>query len=110
MDRCNVPGRRPDDADASLGRVLARAINPNQFLILSEIARNEGSSISSLLSGASQRHRVPLSTLKLNARVLRDLGLISCGSASDSRAARVTVAGRTVLSLLSIALSENKVR
>lgn len=84
---------------SSLGKVLARAINHNQLLILSEISRNNGS-ISSLLSAASERHRVPLSTLKLNARVLRDLGLVSCGSASDPQPARLTEAGRAVLLMM----------
>jgi signal transduction histidine kinase len=109
MDPYGEAVGHPDDARVSLGRVLSKAINPNQLLILSEIARNSGS-ISSLLSGASERRRVPLSTLKLNARVLRDLGLISCGSASNPRPARLTEAGRAVLSMMSAICDENRVK
>ena len=99
MDASDCASRPSDKVRYSLGRVLAKAVNTNQLLILSEMARN-GGSISSLLSGASEKHRVPLSTLKLNARILRDLGLISCGSASNSEPARLTEAGRTVLSIM----------
>lgn len=99
MDSGDCASRPSDRVRHSLRRVLTRAINPNQLLILSETSRN-CASISSILSSASERHRVPLSTLKLNARVLRDLGLISCGSASDPQPARLTEAGRTVLSMI----------
>ncbi len=99
MDSSDGAARPSDRVRASLRQVLTRAINQNQLLILSEMSRNCGS-ISSVLSSASERHRVPLSTLKLNARVLRDLGLILCGSASDPQPARLTEAGRTVLSMI----------
>lgn len=99
MDSGDDASRPSDKVRHSLGRVLAKAVNTNQLLILSEIA-HEGGTISSLLSVASERHGVPLSTLKLNARVLRDLGLISCGSATNSEPAKLTEAGRTVLSIM----------
>jgi hypothetical protein len=41
--------------------------------------------------------KVPLSTLKLNARILKKLGLIDFGGGS---VARLTKAGKLVLSLL----------
>ena len=99
MDSSDDASRPSDEVRHSLGKVLAKAVNANQLLILSEMSRDCGS-ISSILSSASERHRVPLSTLKLNARVLRELGLISCGSASDPQPARLTEAGRTVLSMM----------
>jgi DNA-binding MarR family transcriptional regulator len=86
--------------NASLRQVLQRAINQNQFLLLTKISCNCSSSISSLLSCASERFGVPLSTLKLNARVLRELGLISFGCASDPKPARLTDAGRAILEML----------
>ncbi|MDE1868790.1 MAG: hypothetical protein KGH60_02380, partial [Candidatus Micrarchaeota archaeon] len=54
--------------------VLARALNPNQILILSRVNGIDG--ITSLLNGISDTTGVPLSTLKLNAKVLKDIGLI----------------------------------
>jgi DNA-binding MarR family transcriptional regulator len=87
--------------NASLKQVLHRAINQNQFLLLTRISCNNGGSISSLLGCASEQFGVPLSTLKLNARVLRELGLISFGCVSDPKPARLTDAGRAILEMMS---------
>jgi len=57
-------------------------------------------SMTSLLQSLSRRFGVPLSTLKLNARILRDLGLISYGDARRSGGPRLTDVGRLVLELL----------
>jgi hypothetical protein len=87
--------------NVSLKQVLHRAINRNQFLLLTKISSNNSGSISSLLGCASEQFGVPLSTLKLNARVLRELGLISFGCVSNPKPARLTDAGRTVLEMMS---------
>jgi len=50
-------------------------LNRNQFLILSEVCKNNGS-ISSVLIALSDRHGIPLLSLKLNSKVLKKLGLI----------------------------------
>jgi len=59
-----------------LRRVLLRALNENQVLILLHASGSRGRSPTSLLREISAEHRVPLSTLKLNARILRELGLL----------------------------------
>ncbi|MGD2142265.1 MAG: hypothetical protein PVH79_02150 [Candidatus Bathyarchaeota archaeon] len=48
----------------------------------------------------SEQHDIPLSTLKLNARILRGLNLISYGSRRDRRCAEVEKLGAFVLRLL----------
>ena len=80
--------RRTDCVKASLRQVLARAINRKQFLILSRIACNGDGSISSTLGATSERFHIPLSTLKLNASILRKMGLISglCGKSRTCKA------------------------
>lgn len=103
---CSRRVRCSNRAKTSLRQLLAKAVNPNQFLILNEIAYNEGS-ISSLLNRISARNGVPLSTLKLNAKVLARLGVISYGSTPGPRQAALTEAGETVLSLM---LENEKVR
>jgi hypothetical protein len=57
--------------------------------------------MTSLLRFLSEEEGVPLSTLKLNARILRDLGLISYGSMVETRYAEVETLGSFVLKLLS---------
>jgi hypothetical protein len=44
----------------------------------------------------SELHRVPLSTLKLNARILREMHLIS----HTDHSASLTVSGREIVALL----------
>lgn len=53
--------------------LILRALNSNQLLILSSI---DGSCATPLLERLSEERRIPLSTLKLNARILCDLGLV----------------------------------
>ena len=80
---------------------MHRALNRNQRLILSEIKQSQNESITNLLKRISKEHKIPLSTLKLNARILRDLGLIDFGTNSDFRSAKLTEEGAEVLALIS---------
>ena len=82
-----------------LRNLILRTLNDNQVLILTSVARQRRS-MTSLLNGLSEEYGVPLSTLKLNARILRDLNLISYGSQSDRRNAKVELLGTFVLRLL----------
>jgi hypothetical protein len=68
-------------------------------LILNGVARQERT-MTSLLHGLSEEHGIPLSTLKLNARILRGLNLISYGSTGEKRCAEVEALGSFVLRLL----------
>jgi hypothetical protein len=56
--------------------------------------------MTSLLRGLSEEYGVPLSTLKLNARILRELNLLSYGSMREKRCAQVEALGSFVLRLL----------
>jgi hypothetical protein len=53
-----------------------------------------------MLIGLSEETGVPLSTLKLNARILRELNLISYGSVGEKRMAEVEPVGALVLRLM----------
>lgn len=76
--------------------MVRRAINRNKHLILRRISCANGSSISSILTELSRSTGIPLSTLKLNARTLRDMGLI----AYENGRTAITEAGSLVLRLL----------
>ena len=56
--------------------------------------------MTSLLKSLSREEGVPLSTLKLNARILRELKLISYGSIWEKRCAEVETLGAFVLGVL----------
>lgn len=77
--------------------LLGRALNANQILILSEIRGSGGKTITGTLNSISKTRGVSLSTLKLNAKILRQLGLISY---SEFQTARLTEFGETIIKLL----------
>jgi len=56
--------------------------------------------ITSTLKEISERYDIPLSTLKLNAKILRELNLISYGTASNPRCAELSDLGRFILDLV----------
>jgi hypothetical protein len=60
----------------------------------------ERRTLTSLLKKISEESGVPLSTLKLNARILRELNMISYGSVEERRLAEVKPLGSLVLRLL----------
>ena len=81
--------------------MLRRALNRNQKLILAELTRSRNDSATQILTRLSKKHTIPLSTLKMNARILRELGLIDFGSSARFRTVALTELGRNVLSLIS---------
>lgn len=55
---------------------MLRALTKNQVLLLNEVEKNSTKTITSLVNKVSKKQKIPVSTLKLNARNLRQLGLI----------------------------------
>jgi len=82
-----------------LRRLILRTLNENQLLILTSVA-SQRRSLTSLLKDLSEEREIPLSTLKLNARILRELNLISYGSIREKKTAEVEKLGSFVLRLL----------
>ncbi len=98
----SVPPIRLIEADVGdLRRLLLRALNENQVLILSSID-GSGERVSRILQRLSETHGVPLSTLKLNAKILRELRLIRYGTLSEPDEAELTSLGKNVLSVVDI--------
>ena len=83
----------------NLRRLLLRTLNDNQLLILNRVASNS-QPLTGLLNKLSQEMGIPLSTLKLNARVLRKFNLISYGSVRERRLAEVEPVGTLILRLM----------
>ena len=76
-----------------------RTLNYNQLLILNRVASNS-QPLTGLLNKLSQETGIPLSTLKLNARILRKFNLISYGSVRERRLAEVEPVGTLILRLM----------
>ncbi|HZW85396.1 MAG TPA: hypothetical protein VFE91_05800 [Nitrososphaerales archaeon] len=85
-----------EEGRAGIARLLAKALNNNQRLILEHLSDSRGGPITPQLVALSSARKVPLSTLKLNARILRDLGLVS----QEDHSATLTESGREVIFLL----------
>jgi len=80
---------------------LEKALNRNQILILSSVSENSTCTASALLRKLSREKGVPLSTLKLNLKILKENGLVEYGRVGEPRPIALTNAGRTVLGMLS---------
>ncbi len=76
--------------------LLGRALNKNQTLIHSEMGNNSDT-ITGTLNRISKVHAISLSTLKLNAKILKSLKLISY---CEFQTAELTDFGKTIIKLL----------
>ncbi len=84
---------------ASLRKLILKALNRNQILILVHARRNIYMSLNAVLDSVSSSNGIPISTLKMNARILADLGLIDYSGS----VLRATGSGIRVLSILQTA-------
>ncbi len=82
--------------EKSLQKLVAKALNKNQILILNKIKENKNKTITGLLESIRKSEGIPLSTLKLNAKVLSDLSLISF---AKGETVRTTPSGNIVSNL-----------
>jgi hypothetical protein len=91
----------PHDAKRSLRLVLGRALTDKQLLILTRIDGRERS-FTSFLTEISDSEDIPLSTVKLSAKILRDLELIAVISDPEtgSSAVALTAAGALALTIM----------
>ena len=81
--------------------VLLRALNHNQRLILEEISGSKNENITQILNKINKDNKIPLSTLKLNARILKELKLINFGTNSHFQPANLTELGQDIFLIIS---------
>ncbi|MCW4051377.1 MAG: hypothetical protein NWE89_16770 [Candidatus Bathyarchaeota archaeon] len=82
-----------------LRRLILRTLNDNQILVLNKVSERK-QSLTSLLKRLSEEYGIPLSTLKLNARILRELNLISYGSIHNKQAAQLEDLGYFIMNVM----------
>ena len=83
----------------NLRNLILRTLNDNQLLVLNAVSERD-QSLTSTLKQLSEEYGIPLSTLKLNARILRELKLISYGSIHNKQSARLENLGSFVVGLV----------
>lgn len=69
-------------------------------MVLLSIYEYEYASISSILRTIEMESNIPLSTLKLNAKILKNLDLVDFSDGLGQRGARLTESGNLVVSLI----------
>jgi len=74
-----------------------KALTENQVLLLKEIEKNSTKTVTSLVNKVARATRIPLSTLKLNARMLKKFGLVEY---DNSNPVGLTESGVFILSIL----------
>lgn len=85
-----------------LRSVVLKALNRNQILVLSNA--DGYIRITSLLQELSARYGIPISTLKLNAKILKELGLLEF----NGLPAETTPSGKLVLRLINSGNGDNR--
>ena len=93
-----MEGRLPiSDGRFGIKKVLLRALNKNQLILLSKIAKNSTKTITSISNSLSSELDIPVSTLKLNCKILKDLDLIAF---ETSKQVELTETGKIVLNIV----------
>ncbi|AHF79874.1 Hypothetical protein TES1_0480 [Thermococcus paralvinellae] len=82
-------------------KLFLRALNENQLLILRSI-NGKHHSLNALLEELSREAKKPISTLKLNAKILKELGLIDYGEKNNPKPVELTKHGKLVLKILGV--------
>jgi hypothetical protein len=95
-----MPDENSREHRESLRLILLRALNKNQILILSQVDNIDNENITKILNRISSSHDTPLSTLKMNAAILRKLNLITFGNKSHYRATKLTDFGKFILGII----------
>lgn len=79
---------------------MLKALNEDQLLILSNIKGNRTRTASSFLRNLSKTLDIPLSSLKLNARILREFGLLIYDTSRNSGPVKLTGTGKILVNML----------
>jgi transketolase len=77
--------------------VLRRGFNENQLIILRELSSYDYRSLTHALRSISRKYGIPLSTLKTNTKILKELGIIEI---NKGKTPKITQIGKVIAELL----------
>ena len=84
----------------NLKSLLLKTLNKKQILILSHVKNNRVDTLTSVLKRISKNTDISISTLKTNAKILKDLGLIVYGNSSNYQIVRLTEYGIFLVNII----------
>ena len=84
----------------NLKKLLVKGLTKNQILILYKVSNNGDNTITAIIYDIYKKQKIPISTLKLNAKMLKDFGLISYGSTKEPKTAELTELGMFLIEVL----------
>lgn len=81
-------------------KLLVKGLTKNQILILYKVNNNGDNTITSIIYDIYKKQHIPISTLKSNAKLLKDFGLIYYGSPKQPKIAGLTELGKFLIEIL----------
>jgi len=94
----SVLGKQSSRVTKTLIMLSCKTLNPTQKNVLEELNRHEKRTLSSLLPELAGQINVAESTVRRAAAMLRENGLVECGSADNKNVGvRLTPTGKTIL-------------
>lgn len=87
--------------EKKLGRLLVRGFTKKQLVILESVSKDKSRSITSSSKRISEEKKIPLSTVKLDLKILEQLGLVRIIQMDGFKKFSMTKFGKMVLKILS---------
>ncbi|MBI1979012.1 MAG: hypothetical protein HYS62_03065 [Candidatus Aenigmarchaeota archaeon] len=96
-----MPLKLSKDQEKKLGRLLVRGFSKKQLMVLDSVSKDRSRSITATSRKISAEKKIPLSTVKLDLKVLEQLELIRIIEKEGFKKVGVTKLGKMLLGLLS---------
>lgn len=87
--------------EKKLGRVLLRGFTKKQLVVLDSVSRDKSRSITAASRRISTEKKIPLSTVKLDLKILEQLELVRIMEKDGFEKVGITKLGKVMLGLLS---------
>ncbi len=107
LDEILASEDRKEEFIELLRSLALRALNDTQLLILKKVKKErvlsremESRTLNALLQDIERRYEKSLSSLKMNAKILRELGLIEYGDRRERKPVKLTHMGNILLQVL----------
>jgi len=96
-----MPLQLSKEQEKKLGSLLARGFTKKQLVVLDSVSKDKSRSITAASRRISAEKKIPLSTVKLDLKILEQLSLVRILEKDGFKKVLMTKFGKTVLRLLS---------